>query len=392
MRHLIALKGYFKLPLYLILVTSFFCSANVYSQNQIDVINLSDISHPFYSVNSLSSFTPSKSISLDDIVIGSSYDFTNRGDQYFIISKDDFKVLRYNKHFNNLMNTYGRAGRGPGEGNFIQSYEITSDKIILYDSGLRKIICFDYDGNLIFEKHVQDQTFPYNITDLIHVYSDVYLAAGISMEEWNNFNQGQSYKNVYLLRINSTNLEVLDSISIIPPNIMNGIESRDVIASTVSYPFKFSKHAEHIYLYNFASGRVFEIEVRDNKIIPNNAIDLTNNFFSEHPEITQNEFNRDSSKREEWIKSGNFMINVFKNSDSIIFYTSNIIEIGFAEYQLIFINPETYKVQYKYILKDENIIRNIGDNEIQFFSFDYDLEEYVFTSISLDEFLNNDTY
>lgn len=327
------------------------------------------------------------SVLLDDLIIGGSNEFITFGAEFFIISQDDFQVYKYDVHFN-LKEIYGGTGRGPGEGTFIHSYAITAENILLYDSNLRKFICFSQDGRLVFEKMVQKSAFPYNITDLIHLHNDVYLATGISSEdELNNLYEGRPYKNVYLLRINSNAIEVLDSASILPQNIKNGLPSHDVITSTVSYPFKLSRHKENIYLYNFASGEIFELDVQGNSITTNHAIDITGNYFKERPAITRDEFNRNPSLRKEWLTSGNFLVNVFENSNSMILYISNIIEIGYSELLLLFIDPETYHVQHQTMFQPDTIarIRKIDDDKIHFFSLDYDTGNYIYNSVFIDE-------
>lgn len=380
------MKHLFQIPVLFVFSCFLFLFSDAFSQH--DTIRIKGVDTSPDEVADLTLFETYESVSLDDLFIGGSNAFYIFGEEFFIISQDDFQIYKYDEHFN-LKKIYGGTGRGPGEGTFIHSYEITTENILLYDTNLRKFICFSHDGRLLFEQMAQSSAFPYNITDLIQLRDDVYLAVGISSDdELNNLYVGQPYKNVYLLRINSNTAEILDSASILPQNIKNGIPSLDVITSTVSYPFKLSRHKENIYMYNFASGEIFEIGIKGNSITTTRSINITDSYFKERPEITRNEFNRNPSLREEWLTSGNFLVDVFENSNSIIFYISNIIEIGHSELLLLFIDPETYHVQHEIMFQPGNTetVRKIDDDKIHFFSLNYDTGDYIYSSISLSEF------
>jgi len=209
------------------------------------------------------------------------------------------------------------------------------------------------------------------------------------MEEWYNLNQGRPYNNVYLLQIGSSTLKVLDSKSIIPPNILEGIRSTDIIASTVSNPFKLAKIDEDFFLFNSASERVFKLLIKNDKIGEQYAIDLSNKFFLEHPKISQDEFNQNQSKRSEWINNGHFLLNIFKDNDDIIFYLSDITVAGSAVYLVIICDIKTLEVQNKYIFKNFKPIRNIDENKIITFSFDYEIDKYVYKEHLLNDLSEN---
>jgi branched-subunit amino acid transport protein AzlD len=301
----------------------------------------------------------------------------------YIISRGNFRIFKFSKNYEKKIKTFGRSGRGPGEGNFISAYAFTDNEIFLYDATLRKLVCFKLNGKLKFEKIIQNKQFPVVMNGFVNIKKDLFIATGVSGTQQRNPMQGKKYDNVYLMKIAHHNIKILDSASILPTKILEGIKNNNVIASTVSNPFKLSKRGRNVFLYDMLSGSIFSISISNNRIICKYEIKLGKNLFKRHISISQNQYNHNSTKMNEWLENGDYMIDVFSNKKYLFFYTSSITENGKLQYNLVRSTRHPFNITGNYTYKSNKIIRLITDKKVYFLNIDQNGEKYIFSKMNI---------
>ncbi|WP_157464841.1 hypothetical protein [Balneola vulgaris] len=361
-------------------------SSLVYSQEILD-IKFSN-STKVKKVEAFEAFSSYQKVEFENFITSSPYEVKFHNEKWIFISKPTFQITIYDGKFKEELVSFGRNGRGPGEGGFIQSYSIVDNFIYLYDSTLRKISVFKLTGEHQFDVLNDHQDVPYHINDLEHISGNMFIATGITLDGYASLNKGDLYKNLFLVNITRNGITPIDAQIIHPDNISNGIQDYDIVSSTVTSPYKFSNSKEGLIFRNQNSNQVYLLVVKDEKISIKKKIQLGEKIFQLHPIAKENEFNRSKKVREEWLLNGSFLIDVYENDDSIFFYTSNLMENYSLKYRLTVLRKQDYRISDVIDIMDNEIIRRIDDSYIYTVSYNSDSDVYEYGKLEISSILN----
>lgn len=138
----------------------------------------------------------------------------------FVID-DESKIIQFGKN-NNIVNSFGRKGKGPGENNNPRDIVILKDTILVTNEN-RKIVRYSFDGNFIDEFHlkygVPNMIFPITNTGFLgslerfqKTNDDLYCVLSISIFT----SKFEEIKNLYTkkLKWNSHKLDPFDFLQI----------------------------------------------------------------------------------------------------------------------------------------------------------------------------------
>lgn len=282
-----------------------------------------------------------------DFIKGGISDVIPYQEWIFVFSQKHPCIYKLNQQYE-LLDEYIIEGNGPGEVHFITSATVNNKIIYVTDATTRKIVKLSIDGKFIDETIVTEPFLPYNITGIVSLdSSNLILAAGISEDEWKNYQNREPYDNLYLCDM--FNKKLLHSISCMPDNIKEGIVELDVISSTVSSPFYLSFFKKDFYLFNRSSNEIIELSIQGDKITPIRRLVLPENLFKFHiPMLLQdyNDFNN-PEKSLSWFRSGDNLDKVCLND------------------QLIIVRKTSYdarqdKMKFTYLVVDKNNMRLIN--------------------------------
>ena len=324
---------------------------------------------------------------VDECCISSFYKIIFKFNKWFIFSKDNYSVIVYDKNVDTKLVEFGSKGRGPGEGEFIHSFEVTPKYILIFDSFNKNINFFNHQGEFHFKLNSKDITpyffakskAPTHINDIHYLKEDMFLLSGVNEAGLLNIQKGLPYQNLFFVKLSRNKAKILNSESIIQKNILKAIEDQDIISSTLTSPFKFSNSSDDkIYLFNYYSNEIIGIKINENDIIRNRSeYILDRDIFSLYDEISKNAI-LDKKKFENWSNSGENLIQLYLIKDFIFFIKSrkksennNII------FEIIKYSKESEKIVSSVEVNDRII--NIDNNfNIHTFGFDLSKDKYVY--------------
>ena len=320
-------------------------------------------------VNSLSEIS-ARNITLENGKnhINGKFELKYYKNKYYVFLKDQFEVLVFSDSLEFELK-FGGKGKGPGEGSYIHSYVINeeNDTIILYDSKFRKLVSFDVNGTVNFEHIIKDRDVPYYMSDIFHLSGHYFIVAGISSKEWENLNNNKVYNNIYLLEIQEFGIKNIDELSVMPENIEEGIKKNDIISSNISNPFKLTEINNKPCVYNISSPVIGCMELINKKLYKNGTFKLAKPFFERHIEMNETAFLQSNKNSFRWVSSGNFFINIFDNSDYLIFHTSMYDQKNKQnEYNIILAkkSPDYIEITKVITYSNQNIIYSMLEDKL----------------------------
>ena len=328
---------------------------------------------------------------IDNCCMSSFFKVVYKYNKWFVFIKDNYSVKVYDKNFDKVITEFGRKGRGPGEGEFIDSFEVTPQYILLFDSYTLNLNFFDHKGNYINKVNLTDNAAnifkrsrtPIYIGDIQHIEDDRYLLSGETEKGFMNIQNGLPYKNIFIAKLTTDNIEALDSRSIIPTNILRAIKDKDVISSTTTNPFKFYKASNNlIYLFSAYSNEIIGIDLLNDEIILNKTdYFLDKDVFTLHPKLAQSEI-FDKKKSESWSNIGHNLIQLYHIKNSLFFVTS---KKNVEENAMIFTIFE-YSIQLEQMVSifelNDRIINIDEEANIHTFGYDKISDNYIYRILS----------
>lgn len=370
-----------------ILIFTCFLTSEILSQTT-TIISLNNESKPNEIYKKLNEVLNKE---IDDCCMSSFFKIVFKYNKWFVFIKDNYSVKVYDKNFDKLITEFGRKGRGPGEGEFIQSFEVTPQYILLFDPYTKNLNFFDHEGNYIDKLNLTDNAVnifkrsrtPIYIGDIQHIEDDRYLLSGETEKGFMNIQNGLPYKNVFIAKLSVDNIEVLYSRSIIPTNILQAIEDKDVISSTATNPFKFYKALNNtMYLFSAHSNEIIGLNILNDEIVLNKTDYLLDeDVFTLHPKRVQSEI-FDKKKSEIWSNIGHNLIQLYHINSSLFFVTS---KKNVEKNAMIFTIFE-YSIQLEQIISifelNDRIINIDEEANIHTFRYDKTSDNYIYRILS----------
>ncbi|MFA8342365.1 MAG: hypothetical protein ACEPO8_05275 [Rhodothermaceae bacterium] len=112
---------------------------------------------------------------------------------------------------NNSVNGFSFKGKGYKYCSQIDGFTVLDSSFVIYDSAWRKFLEYDFRGNYIYGRTNENTEFPYSINSAVAVDS-LILVTGINYRGWENFRNGISYPNLFLIDVKNNKLHWQQSL------------------------------------------------------------------------------------------------------------------------------------------------------------------------------------
>lgn len=302
-------------------------------------------------------------------------------EHFYFLNQNIYTISQYDRNFNYLK-TFGKYGKGAGEGLEISSFYNLNDTIIIFDQKRKNINVF-YLGQLIQETEMDKSSdFPINIQSMGVLNNGTVITTGNNQLGWTKVVDGNAYDNIFILKM--VTHQVIKSISVIPADIIGGIKSSDVIQSPVSNPFKIMI-SDGIYLFNRSSKFIYYFNdslLALGKVSKKYSMNIS--LFKPHKKMSFVEYNSNTEKSMEWFRSGSNLANVYSTDAFIILYVTKYDENKQRmRFDLVFINKNT-GIEEIALSYDLQVYLYAIDNQYLFFVNEVNNEEYQYEIIQFD--------
>ena len=238
-------------------------------------------------------------------------------------------------------------GKGPGEVEEVTSVEYNEydNKLVIFDRINYKYVTAIIDlknGQVvdIEDQIISKKDYFYYITSMIGYNNDDYLILGDLRDEYYKLEKGMLYNNLfYVENFISEKPQIMDSVGVFDPSMLQYIEKKYTVVSSVSSPKKLLKLGKNKYAHINQKTKdlyIFDLDIIDGKMYIANRKNIVIKNFNELKKETYEESitnDRESQNDISYItnmfggKKYNYVLIVVNGKYRIIKYDKNFEEI-----------------------------------------------------------------
>lgn len=302
-------------------------------------------------------------------------------DKIIFLNKNhcDITILDSNYTIKNYFNI---KGKGQGFCNGIYAAICTDSSIIVYDNQIWKFAEYRYNSEFIDERINASEKIPHNINNMVSVNGNI-LATGVCNLGWNNFTNGKTYPNVFLLDYKGNKL--IQKMNYTPISYEKLNRTSVHFHPSINGFFIASNNDFH-YIFDKCSGEIAEFKIEKQKITPTKKYILPKEVFTTHDELLYKDYQDYATDNwKKWSASGDFLLNVFFDSNYLICYISNKDpRNGMFRKKLVFVNTDNNIVERVLHTPHNRFLRYAKNGELGFLGYaneEEDLDEITLYKI-----------